>query len=188
VAVLVEGISIVVLRESIERAYPGGWQGFVDDCPNRTLCADTYLARVGFMTPVDVEAFVHRIEKCGLVLREGGEAVDIAVVDQVEGPTLPCRWLQFGHVEVSGHVVAAARHADCLEMVLIKPDGWRYEESLTAHHTFVPNEQVEERLRLLQEDGSMDVYLDFDTGKETYIGRTFRVDRPDDSEASEDAE
>ena len=187
-AVLVEGISVVVLREGIDRAYPGGWQRFVDDCPNRTLCADSYLARVGFMTPVDVEGFVHRLEACGLIFQKGGETVDIAVVDQLEGPTFPCRWLQFGHVEISGHLVAAARHADCLEMVLITPDGWRYEESLTTHHTFVPTDQVEERMQLLQKDGSMDVYLDFNTGKEGYTGRVFRGGRSDDSEASEGAE
>ena len=57
-AILVEAISVVIKRSVIDQKFPGGWEAFVEDCPNRTLCADSALARVGFMTPVDVESYV----------------------------------------------------------------------------------------------------------------------------------
>jgi len=44
--VLVEGISVIIKREVIERKFPGGWQDFVKDVPNQTLCADDELARI----------------------------------------------------------------------------------------------------------------------------------------------
>ena len=56
-AVLVEGISVIVRRDAIESKYDGGWDTFVDNVPNATLCADDEIARVGFMGPADVEAF-----------------------------------------------------------------------------------------------------------------------------------
>ena len=61
-AVLVEATSVIVRREKLEAAYPGGWAGFVADCPNKTLCADRHLARIGFMSPVDVEGLVRHVQ------------------------------------------------------------------------------------------------------------------------------
>jgi hypothetical protein len=55
VAVLVEATSVIVRRGKLEAAYSGGWSGFVADCPNKTLCADRHIARIGFMSPLDVE-------------------------------------------------------------------------------------------------------------------------------------
>ena len=52
--VLLEAISVIVRRETLERKYPGGVDGYARDCPNRTFCADEYLTRVGFTGPPDV--------------------------------------------------------------------------------------------------------------------------------------
>src|SRR5687768_15123906 len=100
-AVLVEGISVIILRARLESLYPGGWAAFVANCPNATLCADTWLARVGFMTPADVESFVERLAAAGLVFVRDGVAVDIAVVDQVGGTTVSCPWLEVGTVSLA---------------------------------------------------------------------------------------
>jgi hypothetical protein len=77
-AVLVEGISVVVRLDAIQQKVPGGWNAFKDHVLNKTLCADNELARVGFMTPDDVKSFVSSIEGLGLIYREGDAAVDIA--------------------------------------------------------------------------------------------------------------
>jgi hypothetical protein len=65
-AVLVEAISVVLRRASIARSYPGGWDGFVEAVPNTTLCYDDDIARVGFMSPPDVERYVTDLQRCGL--------------------------------------------------------------------------------------------------------------------------
>jgi len=60
-AVLVEAISVIVRRKAIDHSYPGGWDAFVAEVPNKTLCADDQLARVGFMTPQDVQNFIRAL-------------------------------------------------------------------------------------------------------------------------------
>ena len=57
-AVLVEALSVIVRRDAIVRKYRGGWQEFLQHVPNNTFCTDDELARVGFMHPKDVEAYV----------------------------------------------------------------------------------------------------------------------------------
>lgn len=53
-AVLIEAISVVVRKDAIEKRFPGGWDSFLDEIPNNTLCTDGELVRVGFMSPQDV--------------------------------------------------------------------------------------------------------------------------------------
>jgi len=89
-AVLVEAISVVVRRDAIASKYPGGWDAFVDDVPNATLCFDGEVARVGFMAPPDVKAFLKHLERKGLQILDNGKFIDIAVVDQQTGFTREC--------------------------------------------------------------------------------------------------
>jgi len=65
--VLIEGISVVVRASAILSKYAGGWPAFEALVPNRTLCADGELARVGFMVPEDARAFAERLAQGGLV-------------------------------------------------------------------------------------------------------------------------
>ena len=65
-AVLVEAISVVLRRDSIDRAFPGGWQRFVTTVPNATLCFDDNIARVGFMNPQDSQDFIDTLWQNGL--------------------------------------------------------------------------------------------------------------------------
>jgi hypothetical protein len=171
-AVIVEGISVIVRRDSVDSAYPGGWKAFVADCPNGTLCADPDLARIGFMTPTDVEAFVDRLEGAGLVFKREAGAVDLAVVDQQRGPTTSCNWLEWGHVEINGHRVAACRLIGSAERKLATPEGWCFEESLSASYGFIPSGAEDKGLVFLRREPGLDVFLSRLTGKEVYIGRT----------------
>src|ERR1700730_3882579 len=111
-AVLIEAISVVVRLEAIFERFPKGWEGFKAAVPNRTLCSDNELARIGFMTPDDVEAFTKELKSSHLVHLGDGEAVDVVVVDQLAGPTSKCSWIEFGHLNLGGNPktrVAACR-------------------------------------------------------------------------------
>jgi hypothetical protein len=118
-AVLCEGISVIVRRDSIDSRFNGGWAAFEELVPNATLCTDGELARVGFMDPDSVQDFISELEIGGLVfdgeeLRNAAELFgvaedglgddlaheDIAVVDQLRGLTRPCNWLEFGRFPV----------------------------------------------------------------------------------------
>lgn len=166
-SVLVECISVIVRRESLERTYPGGARGYEALCPNRTFCADEHLTRVGFMTPADVGMFCEHLERHGLVFFDGAQFVDIAVVDQHQGPTRPCDWLSFGK-HVAGFTLAWLRGTS--PGAMSAPVGWSIANTDRIH--FAPDESG--RLVPIGRDGKLDVFLDLATGKEVYVGRTDR--------------
>jgi hypothetical protein len=162
-AVLVEAISVIVRLDAIERRFRGGWREFENVVPNGTLCADDKLARVGFMSPPDVESFVRHLEKGGLTFVKDGQAVDIAVVDQMRGLTMPSEWLEFAHLSLGetgnkvaacwlfeGPRIAAGIHMPSKSMTLATPEGWTYDDSLSANFKFVGNDEMDEKLKFLR--------------------------------------
>ena len=173
-AVLIEGISVVIRADSIIEKFPGGWDAFKEIVPNNTLCADNEIVRVGFMSPQDVELFVEKLEKSGLEFLLDGEAIDIAVADQMRGLTSKCSWLEFGHLNMQddGPKVSACRIIGSETMELVTPPNWEYENSLSASFAFVPSEHIEKGMKYLRHEKGLDVYLNPITGKETYVART----------------
>lgn len=65
-AVLIDALNVLVLRDVLRLRYPGGEEAFLRSCPNDTLCADEHLARVGFMRPSDVARFCDHLESVHL--------------------------------------------------------------------------------------------------------------------------
>ena len=175
-AVLIEAISVVILAEAIVEKFPGGLDAFEQIVPNQTLCADGEIARVGFMTPQDVEAFVKELQCGGLEFLRDGESVDIAVVDQLRGPISRCSWLEFGHANLGdeGPLVAACRRTGSQIMEISYPLGWNFDTSLSANSGFIPTEDIQDDLVYLRHENGLDVYYNMKTGKEVYIGRTHK--------------
>ena len=183
-AVLVEAISVIVRRDAIDAKYPGGWEAFVEDTPNATLCYDDEIARVGFMAPSDIGTFVNHLERHGLRSLEDGKAVDLAVADQQQGLATECDWLEFGRIELgdSGKVSACwlfegprmgyGLHMPGTSMQIATPPGWQFEGSLSQKFGFVPSGQENKRLEFLRNQNGVDVFIDLTTGKEVYVGRT----------------
>jgi hypothetical protein len=173
-AILIEAISVVVRADAIIEKYAGGWDAFKEAVPNKTLCADGEVASVAFMTPVDVESFIKQLERNGLMFLEGDKSSDITVVDQMRGPTLKCDWLEFGHADWDGkgHKIAACRLVDTQSREIVTPPGWVYEKSLSASFGFVPTEHEQKSLKFLRHENGIDVYMNTQTGKEVYVGRT----------------
>ena len=190
-AVLVEGTSVIVRRDAIESKYDGGWDTFVDNVPNATLCADDEITRVGFMGPADVEAFVRHLERMGLQFVQGGKAIDLAIADQQEGLITECGWLEFAKIGYrdQGKIstcwffdsprIVPGIHLRGRSMDIATPAGWKFEDSLSQKFQFVPTGQENERLKFLRSEDSIDVFLDLNTGKEVFLGRTSRHKRPD---------
>lgn len=173
-AVLIEAISVVVRADAILERFPGGWAGFYELVPNQTLCADNEIARVGFMSPADVQSFVDKLERNELVFLRGDESVDIVVVDQVRGPLAKCDWVEFGHIpwHDRDQQIAACRLRSSEVTRVVTPPGWVYEKSLSATFGFQPTEHAEKGLEFLRHDKGLDVYSSRLTGEEVYIGRT----------------
>jgi hypothetical protein len=176
-AVLVEAISVVVRADALLQAFHQDWAAFVRSVPNKTMCADGELVRVGFMVPADVEQYVTALGTRGLVYVDRGAAKDLVVVDQLRGPACPCRWAEFGNIELDGDPqrrVAACRLKGSTSHTLMKPEGWQFEGSLSQTYGFVPTQQADRGLRFLRSEDQLDVYFNELTGKEVYVGRTAR--------------
>jgi len=170
-AVLVEAISAIIRVQAINERFPGGWRDFVAKTPNRTLCSDNELARVGFVGPNDCKVFVDRLESAGLVFLKHDRSVDIVVADQIDGFTVPCEWAEFGRIELSpGASVSAAQLKGSKIDRLFCPEGWSYENSLSRKATSAPTGPEQHSLRFLRRQHGVAVYLNTVTGKEVYIG------------------
>lgn len=182
--VLVEAISVVIRRDSLEVKFLDGIKGFQNIVPNQTFCADNELVRVGFMTPQDVREFIELLEKVGLEFIQNDRAVDITVVDQMKGPTMKVDWLEFARLSINerGDKVSACwffdspRLADGLHMSkknmsLATPMGWSFEKSLAASHTRIKDEEIAGRLKFIRHDGGTSVYWDEVKKEEVYIAR-----------------
>ena len=159
-AVLCEGISVIVRRDSIDKNFKGGWAGFLETVPNSTMCTDGELVRVGFLSPADVANYIHELEDLGLQFQpkkrpfdlfdEKRAIDDIAVVDQQRGLTQPCAWLESTRVAADdqdgkilicwlfdGPRIAHGMHLKGLSMNVHLPDGWTFENSLSHRFKFI---------------------------------------------------
>ena len=159
-SVLVQAISVIVRSSSIVQKYPGGMAGYARDCPNRTFCADKHLTRVGFMDQSDVRAYVGRLQMQGLSFVRDGFADEIVIVDQFDGPTLPCSWIEFAR---QGNTLSCCWLKGAPSGVLATPRGW-------APGKIVRNTTGSHLVALGHVDGA-DVFRDEETGAKLYRGR-----------------
>jgi hypothetical protein len=136
---------------------------YAADCPNPTFCADEDLTRVGFVSAYGVRRWVTDVQQRGLVFVEDQEAVDIAVVDQVEGPTSPCDRLEFGRHD-AGHVVAWLTGKG--PGTVATPEDWQPGASLSRNFLFIRNAAIRSRLRHEGRGGDIDILQDPTTGQE----------------------
>jgi len=159
-SVLAEAVSVIVPRAVIDRAYPGGLDAFLRDCPNRTVCTDGLLVRAGFLKHEDAEYFAGLLAAEGLRVRERDVFVDVAIVDQNTGPLAVCLWLEFAR-ERDGTPVCW--HAAARRGALHVPEGWEREVSLTQAR-FIGRPFVEQ-LRFLRAEARLDWFHDRASGR-----------------------
>lgn len=166
--VLLDGTSVVVRLDAISERYPGFWPRFVDELPNRTLCCDGDLARVGFMDTRDATAFVASLVERGLIAERNGKAVDCAIVERDAGPTIPCPWLERNVVQFQGGPITVCRLVTGASTRIAVPDGWNHDARLFL----IPASEAAERMEYLRSEGMVDVYRDRATNEVYYTGRT----------------
>ena len=132
-AVLVEAISIIVNIKSIDARYAGGWDGFIADIPNKTLCYDDEVARVCFLDDENTSLYVDKLQEKGLCFCLEDYYMDFAVVHQLHGMSLKCFWLEVNTVVYleSGMEVQKCGLKDSTITSISVPDWWKYEGSLS---------------------------------------------------------
>ena len=142
--VLVEGVSVIIKLEAINRIIPDGWEGFRQYVPNFSWCKDDKLVSLGFLDGDEAKEFANKLESLNLVYQGSEGAQDFALVDQIYGVSTKCNWLECGHLDIHNdpqQKVAACRIAGISDDTIVTPEGWKYENSLTAIHGLTPSSQ-----------------------------------------------
>ena len=101
--------------------------------------SDDELLGMTYLHPDLVAQAVGRLERAGLVFKDGSEAHHFAVVDQHSGAMQPCRWLRFGTINLGqpNKDVSFVMLDGSKQDRLVCPIGWEYETSLTNQAKFV---------------------------------------------------
>lgn len=158
-AVLVEAISVITRIDTILKAVPGGWDAFVAAVPNATLCYDDDIARVGFLSPSEVERYVIDLQQCGLEFLHRGKYVDVAIVDQCRGLASKCDWLEFGRFPMGtgqmsacwffdGPRMCAGIHMKGTSIDISTPPDWQFEGSLSQKFRFIPTTEAKDTIEV----------------------------------------
>jgi len=162
-AVVLEGWVVIARRPAIETRLPNGVTGWFEIVPHRAACSDVELCAALFMAEEDAAAFALKLEAHGLRGERDGAYCEVALVGR-EGPWLhACPWLRVGRY---GGVNAAWLQGSDPEPLVV-PLTWT--PNALVH---MSEEEAEKRLKFLRRDGDVEVFIDRETGKEIYRGRT----------------
>lgn len=166
-SVLIEAFTVVVRRHSLNVAYPGGADAFLEAIrnlapPPRFACAsDPLLANICFEQRDQATAAITILEAHGLVQVGEPDAVDFVCVDQREGPAAACAWLEW---ERFTDGVTVAWMAGKEPGALAAPDDWTPAAPGNVSATDVPS--LRDRFLPLAVDGDSEILLDLDTGSQ----------------------
>ena len=166
-SVLIEALSLVVQRITLDLSWPGGADAFLEamcapECPARRLCSDDKLVSVSFLSPDDALVVVRQLRDHGLVELDEQRFHDLALVDQREGPTMPCAWLEWKQHR-DGFTYAWLAGTEPGDMAA--PADWTAEQSRRLTRTDTRDEPG--RMLKLAEEGDIETWLDFQTGEVT---------------------
>ena len=165
-SVLIEGISLVVPVITLDATWPGGARAFAGDVTSapgssaRHVCSDGALVSVGFLHPADARVVIAELREHGLMELDPLRHHDVAIVDQEDGPSLPCAWLQWKR-ERSGPTSAWFANREPGDLAV--PAGWT--PALAPCLTRIDRRDEPGRMLKLAEDGELETWLDFQTGE-----------------------
>jgi hypothetical protein len=167
-AVAIEFANVIVRRAAVERAFPGGLDGFArQDLAN--LTEDDYLLRVGFISTREADNFAAALEAAGLKAKD-----DLAVIRSVGEPP---PWLSVGEIDgriacwLSGHPPGAVAQAEpgFLVRCASADSGWLAEVARSCGVELAESAQGPapgEPRRLMCLRGDAEIVLEIFQGKE----------------------
>ena len=150
-AVLVEMISVIIKRDSIENNLPSNkYLTLMDYILQNPSCMDEDMLCIHMNSPALTSSFVDFSQECHL---DWGK--DFIIVDQNDGPTTDCEWIQFTHVGADEPIAIGVFFdgaKDFGDGLYIKdkdnfgvavPQIWEYEGSMSQGHKIIPIEDME---------------------------------------------
>lgn len=163
-AIALEAFSVVVRQEGIERL--GGIAELEKLVPNSTFCHDDDLARCAFMDRGDAVEFIDALYLRGLETGDAAEP-DVVLVTAFDKTMKPhCDWLQVQAYKKGTIGWLSGTNPE----FIAAPRGWNPE--LDSDLERMSTEEAARRLKFLRREENVEVFLDRDSGRELYVGRT----------------
>jgi hypothetical protein len=165
VSVLIEAVSLVVPVITLDATWPGGAAAFATDLLSapgsaaRHVCSDGALVSVSFLHPADARVVIAELREHGLMELDALRAHDMVIVDQEDGPSLPCAWLEWKRDRAG---VTSAWFANGEPGAMAVPPGWT---SAAPCLTRIDGRDEPGRMLKLAEEGELETWLDFRTGE-----------------------
>ena len=129
-SVIVEAVSVVVKRNSIQTKFPGGWSSFRSIVFSQySMCADSSLASVSFLAAKDAHSYTKFLEEVGFVYLQ-----DFAIADQTQGLKDSCDWCYITNFEIDNNpatAVTGCKLEGCSEKKLYVPPDWEFKGSIS---------------------------------------------------------
>ena len=135
------------------------------EVPNSTALADDDLWRCCFMAEADASKFIETLQQFGLNVSQGPDS-DVVLVNEFDSSVHPyCEWL----VTAKWEKAVVAWKAGTNPETIVARDGW--DPKIGSGLTFQDPDSMD-HLEFLRLEDQVEVYLNKETGKEVYIGRT----------------
>jgi hypothetical protein len=165
VSVLVEALSLIIPRKVLDVSYPGGTDAFMSRMcdpavPCRRVCADDRLVSVSFSGADEARIVGGELLALGIVALDDGRFYEMAFIDQAEGPTMPCDWIEWRkHKDGFSYCWLSGTDPDPMHA----PANWTPEQSRSL--TFHDFRDEPGRCLLLAEEDGKETWIDFNTGE-----------------------
>ena len=183
-SVLVEALSVVTRRSTLDDYYPGGTDSYLqlansEASSARLACVDEELTSVSFLRPADAQQWIDDLAAYNIFHIHEGQSFEIVCIDQRLGPTTPCDWIEWRiHPDGFTHCWLAGTEPG----LMIAPEGWTPKRSrrLTRREA---GDDSHRMVPLAVEDG-LEYWLDLSTGRQI-LGLP---ERPSSDESDEEEE
>ena len=159
-AIPIEGYTVVLLNERLDKHLPGGKDAFPSTAPNSTCLTDAHLSSISFMAEADALQFLKElVQGCP---DTSLNALDGAIVSGAR--ELPTKeWLSIA--DWNGSLIAWKTGEE--PNPLIAPEGWEPGKSSINYCT----QEELDRLEFIGVDDGVESYRDRETGEMRYVGR-----------------
>ncbi|MCA9178624.1 MAG: tetratricopeptide repeat protein [Planctomycetales bacterium] len=163
-AIALDLFTVIVRIDALENL--GGLEAFIEWVPNSTFCHDEQLARCSFMDSSDALEFIDGLFLRGLETKSL-EAPDVTLANGMTGQVKPaCDWLQVAQYKARWIAWRTGEEVTSISA----PRGWNPEQPPEFEQ--MSHEDAAQRLQFLRRDENVEVFLDRDTGREVFVGRT----------------
>jgi hypothetical protein len=165
-SILVESLTVIVRRLTLDVTWPGGTDAYLTaalsaDSLANLACADDTLTGVSFASASSCQVWLERLADSRIVNVQRKRSVDVVCIDELSGPSWPCDWIAWSR-RPDGFTyswLAGTDPGDVVAPIM------RRREDARGRTRCAKEDDSDHMIQLATEDG-LDHWLDLDTGKQ----------------------